>query len=87
MEKVRLEDYSEVRIDERTTVPFWWAVIAIPTLLGGMTWLTFISYTSEANARRLTKVEDTLERKEEILIQIREDVAVIKQRLEHQQRR
>jgi hypothetical protein len=74
-------------LNDRTTLPIVWVFIAIPFIVGSLFWLSFIAYSVDAHAARVTGLETKMERKEEILIQIREDVAVIKQRLESQQRR
>ena len=71
-----------MNLSEETTIPFWWALVAIPTFIGGVTWISFIAYTSTASANKIEKLEHRIEKKEEILTQIKEDVAVIKNILE-----
>ena len=71
-----------MNLSEETTIPFWWALVAIPTFIGAVTWISFIAYTSEASANKIDKLEQRIEKKEEILLQIREDVAIIKSRIE-----
>ena len=70
-----------MKLDEATTIPMWWMFVAVPTLVGGIVWLSFIAYSSEASASKLQKLEERFDKKEELLIQIREDVAVIKEKL------
>lgn len=74
-------------LSDKTTLPLVWVFIALPFAVGALFWISFIAYSVEAQAGKITGLETKMERKEEILIQIREDVAVIKQRLESQQRR
>jgi hypothetical protein len=74
---------TEVKLSEETTIPFWWMLVAIPTFIGGVTWISFIAYTSTASAEKIEKLEQRIEKKEDILLQIREDVAIIKSRLEN----
>lgn len=76
-----------MKLDEKSTLPLIWVFIAIPFTIGALFWISFIAYSVEAQAGKITGLETKMERKEEILLQIKEDVAVIKQRLESQQRR
>lgn len=76
-----------MKLDEKSTLPLIWVFIAIPFTVGALFWISFIAYSVEAQAGKITGLETKIEKKDEILIQIREDVAVIKQRLESQQRR
>jgi hypothetical protein len=73
-----------MNLNDKTTLPLIWVFMAIPFAIGAMFWLTSVSYSVEAQAAKLTGLEIKWDKKEEILIQIKEDVAVIKQRLESQ---
>lgn len=72
---------AEMTLNDKSTLPLVWVFVAIPFLIGALFWVSFIDYSVEAQAGRITGLETKIERKEEILIQIREDVAVIKEKL------
>lgn len=71
-----------MKVNESTTIPFWWMIVAVPTFVGAVTWISFIAYTSTASASKLEKLEQRMDRKDEILLQIKEDVAIIKSKVE-----
>lgn len=71
-----------MKVNESTTIPFWWMIVAVPTFVGAVTWISFIAYTSTASASKLEKLEQRMDRKDEILLQIKEDVAIIRSKVE-----
>jgi hypothetical protein len=71
-----------MKVNESTTIPFWWTLVAVPTFVGAITWISFIAYTSTATASKIEKMEQRMDRKDEILLQIKEDVAIIKSKVE-----
>lgn len=78
-----------INLNEKTTVPLWSIITAIPTLIGSITWITLVAYRVDTNVRDITdlKVRDRLQAEEinklrdttiDLLNQIKIDVAVIK---------
>lgn len=70
------------RLDERTTIPVWAVLVAIPTVSVALISFGVTAWQTQANAKAVEKLEvsDANRSKEfnEILIQIKEDLAVIK---------
>ena len=56
--------------------------LALTVIGGGSAWLTKISLATAANAAALTRIEAKQDRYTEHLAQIRQDLAVIRQRVE-----
>ncbi len=70
-----------VDITEKTRVPLFWVAVSIPTLLGGMFWLTAI-WQQGAEAARINDRQDRqLNSQIEILTDIRDRVIRIEEKL------
>jgi hypothetical protein len=62
-----------LKIDENTTIPVQWALVAIPALLGGMIWLSFIAYTSNTSAAQIVEMKaEAKEVTKDVSLQLRE---------------
>lgn len=54
-----------VALNEKTTIPLWGLVVAIPTLCGAVLAFGFTSWQGFANARAVEKIEARLEKKDD----------------------
>jgi hypothetical protein len=66
----------------RTTVPLWAVLASVPTFIGAIMWISFIAYNTNANADSIKELQITKDKHLELLIQIKEDVASIKAKIE-----
>lgn len=66
-------------LSENTLIPIGLAVVVIG---GGSAWLTKISIATAANSDALSRIETKQESYTEHLAEIRQDLAVIRQRIE-----
>lgn len=67
-------------LTENTFIPIG---LALTVIGGGSAWLTKISVSTSANAETLTRIESKQDQYTEHLSQIRQDLAVIRNRLEN----
>lgn len=67
-------------LDERTTVPVWSLLLAVPTFVGFVVWLSNVAYVTDANAKNVAEVRQDVK----ALYEIRADIRVIKQVLKIQ---
>jgi len=69
-------------IDEKTGVPMFAVVAAIPTTFGFILWLSSISFTANGAEKRIAELELKQQNQNELLISIKEDLTLVKYKLE-----
>lgn len=70
-----------MNLSEKTTIPLWAVFAMIPTFVGGIVWVTFIAHTTTASAQRIEKLEQVQDQRYELLLDIRERLVRIEERL------
>ena len=55
-----------MKLDEKTTLPLWAMIGSIPMVVGLVSWITFVAYTSQTTASQLSefKIEQKEKQKE-----------------------
>lgn len=67
-----------MRINERVAVPIVWVAVSAPFIVSSLLWAAGVAFSSEASAKRLNQVEDRLDKRDLTIIQMGQDIAVIK---------
>jgi len=86
------------RLNEQTTIPLWSILVAVPSIVGAIFWISFVAYKTNTNAEviqdlRVTQNEmqkNQLELKDttlRLMFDIKTDLAVIKSKLNINERR
>lgn len=69
------------RLDNKTTIPLWSVLTSIPIICGFIFWLSYIANTTTANSVQIVDLQKSKEEQFKILIEIRSDVLIIKERM------
>ena len=86
------------KLNEQTTIPLWSIIVAVPTVVGAIFWISFVAYKTNTNAEnildlKLTQAEmqkNQLELKDttlKLMFDIKTDLAVIKSKLNINERK
>ena len=86
------------KLNEQTTIPLWSIIVAVPSIVGAIFWISFVAYKTNTNAEviqelRVTQAEmqkNQLELKDttlRLMFDIKTDLAVIKSKLNINERR
>lgn len=67
-------------LDKKTKIPLWAVIVAIPTVVGFVFWLSTVANLGIATAKTVDKLEETL-------YKIRDDVAYLKALAERDERK
>ena len=70
-----------MRLDEKTTVPLWSILISVPTFIGAVFWISAVYYDVAQAKVELAKVSEKQERYIDTLIEIRETLARIEEKI------
>ena len=68
-------------LNEKTNIRLWSVLAAIPVVFGFVAWITYIAYASEKNSGDIKELKESKEAQYKILMDIRTDVAIIKERI------
>lgn len=71
-----------MKLNEKTTVPLWSVITAVPVVAGFVVWLSFIAAGTNSNAADIQKLEGKSELQVQILNKIKEDVSYIRGKLD-----
>lgn len=86
------------KLNEQTTIPLWSIIVAVPSIVGAIFWISFVAYKTNTNTEviqdlRVTQAEmqkNQLELKDttlRLMFDIKTDLAVIKSKLNINERR
>ena len=70
-----------MRLDEKTTVPLWSILISVPTFIGAVFWISAVYYDVAQAKVEIAKVSEKQERYIDTLIEIRETLARIEEKI------
>jgi len=70
-----------MRLDEKTTVPLWSILITVPTFIGAVFWISAVYYDVAQAKVEIAKVSEKQERYIDTLIEIRETLARIEEKI------
>lgn len=76
-----------MKISEKTTVPLFTVLLAIPSFIGGIGWLTAISFKTDSALAENVKQDGKLDDQAKLLKNIESIVIRIEAKLEHQKGR
>ncbi|HNC40290.1 MAG TPA: hypothetical protein PK522_00745 [Nitrosomonas sp.] len=74
-------------IDEKTGVPMFAVITAVPTLFGFIIWLSSISFTANSAKSEVAELKSKQNAQNELLLNIKEDLTLIKYKLEIKEKR
>lgn len=64
---------QDMQINDKTTVPFYAVIIAIPSFCAFVYWISFIAYTSNSSAAEIIEIKgNTKEFNKELRVQLSE---------------
>jgi len=70
-----------MRLDDKTLIPLWSVVTAIPFIIGAIMWITYV-YSDVAQAKEnIDKLEKHQDRNSDLLLEIRDRVIRIEERI------
>lgn len=86
------------KLNEQTTIPLWSILVAVPSIVGAIFWISFVAYKTNTNAEviqdlKVTQAEmqkNQLELKDttlRLMFDIKTDLAVIKSKLNINERK
>jgi hypothetical protein len=78
---------ADMRISEKTTVPLFAVLLTLPTFVGGILWLTAISFKADTAIAANAKQDETLDEQAKTLKNIERLVIRIDEKLNNQGRR
>lgn len=72
------EEYLD--LDKRTKIPLWAVLVAVPTIVGFVFWLSTVANLGMATAKTVDKLEESI-------FKIRDDVAYLKAKAERDEKK
>lgn len=70
-----------MELNEKTSIRLWSVLASVPVVVGFIFWLSFIAYGADKNSKDIEKLKDAKDAQYQILMDIRTDVAIIKERI------
>lgn len=70
-----------MKLDDKTLIPLWSVLTAVPFIIGGIMWITYV-YSDVAQAKQnIEKLEEHQDKNSDLLLEIRDRVIRIEERI------
>jgi len=70
------------QVSEKTTIPIFAIAAVVPTFFGFVLWLSSIAFSAHGSEKRIAELEQKQNNQNELLISIKEDLTLVKYKLE-----
>ena len=74
-------------INDNTKIPLYAALVSVPTFFGFVLWLSSIAFSANGSEKRIAELEQKQNNQNELLISIKEDLTLVKYKLEIKDRK
>lgn len=74
-------------ISQKTNIPIFAVAAAVPTFFGFVLWLSSISFTAHSAEKKVMELQAKQENYNNLLISIKEDLTLVKYKLEIKERK